>query len=82
MEDAEGKLGPPAKKSRLNEEPSANFLPALSTGAVVSENKAVSRIREEEVGITQYLSPHPGIFAILKQRYTLNTSSIIFFLNH
>lgn len=75
MEEAEDKSGPPAKKSKPNEESSTNFVPALNTDCVVSEDKALSRIREEEVGITQYLSPHPGIFAILKQRHASNASS-------
>ena len=33
---------------------------------------AAVHLREEDVGITKYISPLPGFFAILKQRCSLN----------
>ncbi len=52
---------PPAKKPRLTDDPTA--APRPQNG-----DKTTHHTREEDVGISQYISPHPGIFAILKQR--------------
>ncbi|XP_064399578.1 pseudouridylate synthase 7 homolog [Halichondria panicea] len=54
---------PPAKKPRLTDDPTA--APRPQNG-----DKTTHHTREEDVGISQYISPHPGIFAILKQRYS------------
>lgn len=66
MEDSTSTAGtdepaPPAKRPRLSEKLTATVQPR-------SNDKPVPYIKEEEVGITQYISSHSGIFAILKQR--------------
>ena len=52
---------PPAKKPKLTEDTAATPRP-------LNGDKTTHHTREEDVGISQYISPHPGIFAILKQR--------------
>ena len=39
------------------------------------EGSAISHHREEDVGITEYISTHPGFFGILKQRSAHNILS-------
>ncbi len=62
---------PPAKKPKLTEDTAATPLP-------LNGDKTTHHTREEDVGISQYISPHLGIFAILKQRCvsSLTTSTI------
>lgn len=62
---ADDSCGPVPKRAKLREE-SADAVTASDPPQV---EKAVGFLHEGDVGISEYLNPHSGFFAILKQRW-------------
>lgn len=78
---------PTPKKMKLDEENSAVTSPKKQLTSeegplsqddepTQGQSSTVSKLKEEDVGITEYVGSHEGFFGILKQRYGFNTEQM------